>query len=140
MRRFRLECLVLPALALAALSAAPAWSAGPGKSYCYKTADSTLRLDVASNGRAGFVLDSWQGGGHACSAAGTATATATGWVYDERLDSGPCTIEILISDGGIRLTDADWRCKASLCGARAVIDGLTFPRSSQVSCASLPVQ
>ena len=37
-------------------------------------------------------------------------------------------------------TAADWDCKATLCGQRAVIDGLTFPRSSQVACASAPAQ
>ncbi len=142
MIRFRLlRLLVLPALALATPFPAAAQSTGAGKAYCYRTDASTFRLDVGGDGRATFVLDSWQDGGHSCSGSGTAKPTATGWLYEKRLDGGPCKMEIRPGkDGGLVLSDANWGCKATLCGARAVIDGLAFPRSSQVSCASLPAQ
>jgi hypothetical protein len=141
MTRFHvLTLLSVAALGLAASSPAPAQTAGKAKSYCYKTAESTLRLDVGSKGQAAFQFASWQGGGHSCGGGGTAAPMAGGWVYEAELAGGPCRMEFLISDGGIRLTDADWRCKATLCGQRAVIDELTFPRSSQVACASAPAQ
>jgi hypothetical protein len=111
-------------------SASPA---SPG--YCYRTDDTTLRLDVAGDGRALFELDSWQGGGHHCGGGGPAQPIEGGWVHE----AGSCRIEILVTpEAGLRLTDRDWICKETMCGARAVIDGLAFPRASQVDCALMP--
>ena len=112
---------------------------GGGTGYCFQTESSTLRLDVAGDGRATFSLESFQGGGHACGAGGHARPIEGGWAYEESLDGRLCRIELLVtSDGGIRLTDKDWACKPMLCGHRAVLDGLSFPLAAQVNCASLP--
>ncbi len=109
--------------------------------YCYRDANSTLRVMVNDAGAARFSLESFQGGGHSCSAQGPATAMAGGWFYEDALTGGPCRIEIMVTPGqGLRLSDPEWNCKASLCGARAAIDGLEFKRESQVDCAQLPAE
>ncbi len=111
----------------------PAATRGTG--YCYRSGDNTLRLDVAGDGRALFELDSWQVAGHNCGAGGVAQPIEGGWLFED----GPCRIEILVTpESGLRLTDHDWICKQTMCGARAVIDGLAFPRASQVDCALMP--
>lgn len=112
---------------------------GGGTGYCFQNRHSTLRLDVAGDGRAVFALESVQGGGHVCGAGGPAHPVQGGWVYEERFDGTLCRIELLVTpDGGMRLTDKDWACKPMLCGHRAVLDGLEFPLNTQVNCASLP--
>lgn len=118
-------------------------AAYPGEAarYCYMTGGDTLQLDVAADGRAQFDVESVQGNGHFCMARGEARWTGVGWVYEETLDGGPCRLEFLITaTQGVRLTDADWSCKPSLCGARAALDGLTFDRASQVDCVQMPAR
>jgi hypothetical protein len=113
--------------------AAPAVTASTG--YCYRVDETILRLDVAGDGQAVFALESWQANGHSCGAAGAARPIEGGWVHE----TGACRIEILVTpESGLRLTDRDWICKETMCGARAVIDGLAFPRASQVDCALMP--
>jgi hypothetical protein len=116
--------------------------AAHAESYCFKSGPEgadTLRLDVAGNGSLRFALDSWQGGGHNCAASGKAKAVKGGWVYREKIGGDTCEIILARqSDGGITLTDTDNRCRPALCGARAVISGLSFPAKSQVDCASMP--
>lgn len=107
--------------------------------YCYAEGQSTLRVMVDAAGAARFSMESYQAAGHGCFGRGPLTAVEGGWDYVAALDGGPCRIEIRVTpDQGLRLADPDWNCKASLCGARAVIDGLSFPRSSQVDCGQLP--
>jgi hypothetical protein len=114
-------------------SGSPASPASPG--YCYRTDETTLRLDVAGDGQAIFALDSWQAAGHHCGAGGPARPTESGWLFE----ADACRIEILVTpESGLRLTDRDWVCKETMCGARAVIDGLSFPRASQIDCALMP--
>lgn len=103
--------------------------------YCYAEGQSSLKVMVDAGGAAHFALESFQGGGHHCGAGGPLVAVEGGWDYEAVLEGGPCKIEIRVTpDQGLRLSDPDWNCKPSLCGARAVIDGLTFSRASQVAC------
>ncbi len=115
-------------------------TAGAGaSSYCYKARDDSLWLDLAPDGSAAFRFDSWQANGHHCGAQGRAVPIAGGWAYDENVAGTACHLEILLTrDQGLELTDRDGLCRQSMCGARAGINGLTFPRSGQVDCASLP--
>jgi hypothetical protein len=121
-------------LAVLTGAAAPAVA----ESYCFRAGPdgaSDLRLDIAGNGRASFTLESWQGGGHSCGASGQARAIEGGWVYRETIDGARCEIVLArTEDGGILLQDTDNRCRTTLCGARAMIDGLAFPHTSRVAC------
>lgn len=116
----------------------PAYTGG-AVSYCYQQGYGTFRVDVAPDGNAQFRLNSVQANGHSCSARGSAQRRVDGWVYEEMLVSGRCRIEILVTaEQGLRLRDEDWNCKPTLCGQRAVIDGLTFTRDDQINCALMP--
>lgn len=107
-------------------------------SYCYQDNTKSLRLDVSEDGSANFEFVSSQANGHTCGGQGRAARTAAGWLYEAALDSGPCRIEFTVTPSqGIRLNDADWACKPTLCGQRAVIDGLTYDRETQVQCSML---
>jgi hypothetical protein len=122
------------------LAAIALMSAGPAaaESYCFRTGPdgaSTLRLDVDATGRAAFALESWQGGGHSCGAAGPLRAMQGGWVYRETIGGSACEIRLILTgDGGIRLQDPGNGCRPALCGARAMIDGLSFPHAARVPC------
>ena len=110
-----------------------------GTGYCYRTERDSLRLEVAGDVQARFELWSEQGGGHSCSASGPAQPIEGGWAYEEVFSGTPCRVEILVTpDQGLKLTDKDWACKDALCGARAVLDGLSFPPATQIDCAMLP--
>ena len=107
--------------------------------YCYRDGDSVLRVIVDGAGAGRFSLQSYQDSGHSCSAQGPVTAVPGGWDYAAELGGGACRIAIRVTAAqGLRLSDPEWNCKPSLCGMRAVIDGLEFPRSTQVDCADLP--
>lgn len=115
-----------------AASTAP--SAAP-RAYCFSEGDSTLRFELTPGGSARFSVESWQGGGHTCGAQGEAMVEGDAWVY--RPD-GTCALAFRVGpDGGISIADPDWACKQTLCGQRAVFDGLAFPVSSQVACETL---
>lgn len=114
---------------------------GAGGNYCYDTGAGFLHLRLAADGSAGFRLQSWQGGGYSCSAEGYARRVAGGWLYEENLYGRPCRLDLQVTpDRGIRLGDAGSGCKMTLCGQRAVLDGLVYPAAAQVDCATLPQQ
>lgn len=109
--------------------------------YCYRMGQDDLRLDLGSGGGGGsFSMFSMQANGHSCGAEGAVRSIQGGWVHEQRMDDGTlCRIEIMVTpEQGLRLTDVDWRCKPFLCGQRAVIQGLSFPRDSQVDCTRMP--
>ncbi|MEX0340676.1 MAG: hypothetical protein AB3N11_16750 [Arenibacterium sp.] len=107
-------------------------------SYCYQDDFQSLRLDVAADGNATFRFDSIQSNGHGCGGQGRAARVPAGWVYEEELNGRACKIEFTVTqDQGIRLSDPEWACKPTLCGQRAVIDGITYPRESQVICSMM---
>ena len=120
-------------------SAAPAPAPVPQTtSYCYQDNNQSLRLDVAADGSATFDFLSFQANGHTCGGQGRAAKTPAGWVYEAVLSGRECKIEFTVTqEQGIRLNDPDWGCKPTLCGQRAVIDGMTFPRESQVVCSMM---
>jgi len=117
--------------------AGTASTSGGETGYCYKTENDTLRLFVGADGQGRFDLESWQANGHSCSARGAVQPTEGGWLHT----SGTCTLQILVSDaGGLRIVDPDWRCKETQCGARAVLDGLTYDTAAQRDCVTMPAQ
>lgn len=106
--------------------------------YCYQTTGDTLRLDLGPDGRGQFEMHSWQSNGHTCGAWGPVQPIDGGWLFQGAADAPGCRIEILVTqDRGLRLTDTDWGCKRTHCGQRAVIDGMTFPVTSQIDCAQM---
>lgn len=139
---WRLDDIAGPGFRVSEIPCAPKPAAAPeggGTGYCYATQGDQLRMEIAADGRGTFALESWQGGGHSCGAEGALAPIPGGWVYEETLFSGPCRLEILVTpEGGLRLTDVQSGCKVSLCGQRAMLDGLSFARSAQVDCATLP--
>ncbi len=103
--------------------------------YCYQSGNASMRLIRRPDGGAEFDFNSWQGNGHSCSGQGRARAIDGGWEY---AGVQGCRLRILVTpQQGLRLSDADWVCKRWMCGQRAVMDGLEFPRSSQIDCARL---
>ncbi len=113
-----------------AASAAPAQVTA----FCYKTGNDTLRLDTAPGAPVQVQISSWQANGHSCSARMAGQQVAGGWDFP---GANGCRLQIrLTQDRGLRLADPDWLCKARMCGQRAVLDGLSFPRSSQFDCAA----
>lgn len=108
----------------------------PLTGYCYQTENSSFRLDIGADGTGQFRLSSWQGNGHACTAQGAIAPIEGGWMFQDPNAGAGCQILIKVtSEQGLQLSDPGGACKARLCGARAAIDGLTFPRSSQMDCA-----
>ena len=104
--------------------------------FCYVNGSDSLRLNVTGDGSAIVDMISWQSNAHTCSVNGLAGPIDGGWLF--HAEQG-CRLEILVTaDQGIRFSDPEWHCKRWLCGQRAVIDGLSFPRSSQIDCAQMP--
>ncbi|MCV3270469.1 hypothetical protein [Roseobacter sinensis] len=109
-------------------------AAAPVTAFCYRQGEDGLRLDLAAGGGGARVeFWSWQANGHSCSGEMVGQAVAGGWDFPA---TGGCLLQLrAASDGSLQLADPDWACKRSLCGQRAVLDGLSFPRSSQIDCA-----
>lgn len=114
----------------------PAPSAqSPAGAFCYQNGADSLRLGL--NGTtATLEFISWQANGHSCSGDMTGFAVEGGWMFQ---GFGACFLHLRRdANGGLDLIDRDWACKQTMCGQRAVIDGMHFPRASQVDCAALP--
>lgn len=108
--------------------------------YCFATQNSQIRLLLDAKGNAEFQFDAFQTNGHHCGASGLAIAAPDigGWRYSSQKEGYDCQLEIRVTaDQGIELKDPEWNCKAYMCGARAVIDGIAFSRQSQIDCAGL---
>lgn len=102
--------------------------------YCYARGYDTLRLERAGSGVAQIEISSWQANGHSCSARMAGQEVVGGWDFP---GTGGCRLQLRVTaEGGVQMADPDWLCKASMCGQRAVLDGLSFPRSSQIDCAA----
>ena len=116
----------------------PAYTAGAAE-YCYRDGLNTLRMSVGEDGVAAVRLESVGPTGHKCVAGGDAAWTGDGWLYAGRVLGNDCRLEILVTaDQGLLVGDADASCKAAMCGPSAVLDGLTFPRATQIDCAYMP--
>ena len=135
---WRIDDIAGPGWRVSQISCSPR-PGGAVSGYCFSNGSDALRLDVAADGSAVFDLESWQANGHSCGAGGYARAMNGGWTYEDVLYGTPCRIDILVTpDQGLRLSDVGGACRRTLCGARAVIDGLIFPRSSQIDCSLMP--
>lgn len=107
--------------------------------YCYVNGSDTMKLTLDGGGRGGVDFESWQTNGHSCSVRGPVQPISGGWLFRDANAAPECRLEILKQpDGGLTLADRDWGCKRYFCGARAVMDGVRFPRSSQIDCAAFP--
>ena len=70
---------------------------------------------------------------HLCGWSGAMAPEAGGWVSREALDrsdAATCTLRLEVAADTLTLRDEDWECRRYLCGARALIDGATFARST----------
>lgn len=142
---WKIDDITGPGWRVSEIPCAPAQSGATGASaapppetgaYCYRTQDDTLRLTLLGDGRAQFSFQSFQTNGHSCGYQGIAQAAGGAWVYSE----GACQLGMEVSAAGdIAFQDPDWACKTMMCGQRAVIEGLIYPATSRVDCATLPV-
>ncbi|WP_299676776.1 hypothetical protein [uncultured Roseobacter sp.] len=109
-------------------------AAASADAFCYRRGDDTLRLDLTPGAPPQLQVSSWQANGHSCSGRMSGQEVAGGWDFP-RADG--CRLQLRVTpEGGLQLADPDWLCKPGMCGQRAVLDGLNFPRSSQIDCAS----
>jgi hypothetical protein len=135
---WKIDDIAGPGWRISQIACAPKAAAAPAASnaFCYLNGSDSLRLDLQADGSAMIDMQSWQANGHSCSARGRAGPAEGGWLF--QAEEG-CRLEIRVTgDQGIAFADPDWACKRWMCGQRAVIDGLSFPRSSQIDCAQMP--
>ncbi|MFB9151638.1 hypothetical protein [Roseovarius ramblicola] len=64
-----------------------------------------------------------------CGIEGTANATPDGWL----LENQGCQVQLWEEGGAIMLAASPREACAPFCGARANLNGLTFPHSSRVT-------
>jgi hypothetical protein len=135
---WKIDDIAGPGWRVSQMPCAPKSAAAPAaqSAFCYLNGSDTLRLELLADGAARVDMQSWQANGHSCSVNGRADATEGGWMM--QAEEG-CRLFVTVTpEQGIRLSDPEWYCKRWMCGQRAVIDGLTFPRSSQIDCAQMP--
>ncbi|MEO9651458.1 MAG: hypothetical protein ABJ360_06780 [Roseobacter sp.] len=107
----------------------------PADSFCYERDNSTLRLELTNSGGARVEIRSWQSNGHSCFAQLDGATVTGGWDFPGDLG---CSLQLRVTgQEGLDVFDPDWACKRTLCGQRATLEGLSFPRSSQIDCALL---
>ncbi len=137
---WRIDDIGEPGWTLSGVSCAPSPPVPPGGAgYCYRAGEDDLRIYVAADGSARFRLESWQSHGHSCFAEGRALPVEGGWLFQDNVEGRHCRLELRVTpQGDIRLSDPDHGCKMTMCGQRAVLDGLTYGRDVQVDCATLP--
>ncbi|WP_068809261.1 hypothetical protein [Thauera phenolivorans] len=83
-----------------------------------------------------FGFSMWTPEGSHCGVTGTATPSQAGWTHTSGSEAGAdlCVLTLSRMGDGYRVSAAPGTC-ASACGARATIDGVTFPPTSQVQNA-----
>lgn len=115
------------------ISAAPA-HADPLGLYCADGGSSFLIARQAGDQAVDLRISSWQGMHH-CGVQGTATAAPDGWLMEVR----GCMLRLREESGAFILDASPRQACAPFCGARAQLNGLTFPQSSQVTARADPV-
>ncbi|MEM6327423.1 MAG: hypothetical protein AAF791_09930 [Bacteroidota bacterium] len=70
---------------------------------------------------------------HICEWHGTMAREDGRWVSREPMDyvDGTCTLGLDVAADTLTLRDEDWICRRAYCGARGVIDGTQFARSTR---------
>ncbi len=118
--------------------ASPAAAATPAGAYCYRNRHALVRLDVGPNGSARFRMETVGGNGHSCHVEGSALPTPQGWRYERRESEGPCQLDFTrTSSGAISVSDRDYICRRTYCGARASLEASNLSRSGNLArCAS----
>ena len=135
---WKIDDIAGPGFRISRIPCAPRQATAPTDSgmFCYANGPDTLRLNLLAGGAAQIDMQSWQSNGHSCSVNGRADTAEGGWMM--QAEEG-CRLFVLVTaDQGIRFADPEQHCKRWMCGQRAVIDGLRFPRSSQIDCALMP--
>ncbi|MFB9151635.1 hypothetical protein [Roseovarius ramblicola] len=118
-----------PVLAGFVLTAAPAPAlADPAGLYCIDDGNSFLIGRPAGSAAFEVRITSWQGMSH-CGIEGTANTTTDGWL----LENHGCKLQLREEGGAIALAASPREACAPFCGARANLNGLTFPPSSRVT-------
>ncbi len=102
--------------------------ADPVGLYCVDDGNSFLIVRPAGGDAFEVRIKSWQGMFH-CGIEGTANATTDGWL----LENQGCKLQLREEDGVIALAASPREACAPFCGARANLNGLTFPPSSRVT-------
>jgi uncharacterized protein YecT (DUF1311 family) len=97
-------------------------------------AQDCLALVPRADGGFDLSIDSVQANAHSCSFRGRVRGTADvlQLVPGSSEDATPeCRLRILVESGELRVVDDDGACREHMCGVRAHLDGLTFPRSGR---------
>ena len=102
--------------------------ADPAGLYCIDDGNSFLIGRRVGSDAYEVRITSWQGMFH-CGIEGTASATPDGWL----LENQGCKLQLREAGGAIGLAASPREACAPFCGARANLNGLTFPPSSQVT-------
>ena len=119
--------LLIPVLAVFLLTATPA-PADPAGLYCSDGGSSFLIGRPAGGDAFDVRITSWQGGFH-CGIEGTARATPDGWLLEKR----GCMLQLRQEGGAIVLAASPPEACEPFCGARANLNGLTFPDAGRVA-------
>jgi len=132
-REMRARLAALAAVSGAVGSGGSAAATG-GLSGIYCARGGADRLVVEDRGgTARFSLLTVQANGHSCGTS-TLTGRAQGAAYVAR--DGDCTLRLSREGGAVVLAaDSPAACKALYCGARAVIDRMTFPAGTRRALA-----
>ncbi|MEI4233821.1 hypothetical protein [Roseovarius sp. D22-M7] len=123
---------VLPVLAGFLISAAPALADSAGL-YCAYGGNSFLIARQAGTNAVDLRISSWQGMHH-CGVQGTATAAPDGSLLEAR----GCMLRLREESGAIMLEASPHEACAQFCGARARLNGLSFPQSSRITARADP--
>ena len=108
--------------------------ADPAGLYCADGGSSFLIARQAGYQAVDLRISSWQGMHH-CGVQGTATAAPDGWLMEVR----DCWLRLREESGALILDASPRDVCAPFCGARAQLNGLTFPQSSRVTASADPV-
>jgi len=112
------------------ISAAPA-RPDPTGLYCAYGGSSFLIARQAGHQVVDRRISSWQGMHH-CGVQGTATAAPDSWLMEVR----GCMLRLREESGALILDASPRDACAPFCGARAQLNGLTFPQSSRMTASA----
>lgn len=116
---------VLTGLLLSLLSVGSA-AAEPLGLYCRDGGSHFLMARAAGAGGLEIRISSWQGM-HFCGASGLAQNSGAGWLFVEE----GCRVSVRPDGEAFRIGAEPEEACAALCGARARLDGLSFPASTR---------
>lgn len=140
-RGFQSCCMLFAALiGCTAVPVSQTHAADISGQYCVgpeagKTAFKIFSALPAADGGLDFGVSVWDESGRNCGVAGHALASASGWRFEQNIDSSTeaerCALDITVTDGVITVTaDPNASCK-SACGINVAISTEVFPAASK---------